>query len=138
MTVRLRPHHLLCVLTYVGRGYTPAFTANLTAIAARLAAGEEVEIVDGPDAVCAPLLDDPEAHCYRSNVLARDQAAANEIGERLTLTIRPGTRLVLDAALIRRLRRAFTANRVRSACDGCAWRTLCGTVATSGYAGTTL
>ena len=32
MTIRLRPHHLLWVVTYVGRGYSPAFTANMTRI----------------------------------------------------------------------------------------------------------
>ena len=28
MTIKLRAHHLLCLLTYVGKGYSPAFTAN--------------------------------------------------------------------------------------------------------------
>ena len=28
MTVRLRAHHLLCMLTYVGKGYSPAFCAG--------------------------------------------------------------------------------------------------------------
>ena len=25
MTIRLRAHHLLCLLTYAGKGYSPAF-----------------------------------------------------------------------------------------------------------------
>ena len=49
MTVRLRPHHLLCLLTYVGKGYSPAFTANYDAIAMRIEQGEELLIVSGPD-----------------------------------------------------------------------------------------
>ena len=36
MTVRLRAHHLLCMLTYVGKGYTAAFTANYDRIVERL------------------------------------------------------------------------------------------------------
>ena len=39
MTVRLRPHHLLCLLSYIGRGYSPAFSANMTRVARRLGAG---------------------------------------------------------------------------------------------------
>ena len=27
--MRLRPHHLLCILTYGGRGYTEAFVENI-------------------------------------------------------------------------------------------------------------
>ncbi len=41
MTVRLRTHHLLCLLTYVGRGYSPAFVENMDQVAARLSEGRE-------------------------------------------------------------------------------------------------
>ena len=62
MTVRLRAHHLLCMLTYIGKGYSPAFTDNMTVIAGRVSAGENVEIVDGPDEICAPRLAEANAH----------------------------------------------------------------------------
>ena len=39
MTVRLRAHHLLCLLTYVGKGYSPAFTANYDKVVRRLGEG---------------------------------------------------------------------------------------------------
>ncbi len=48
VTVRLRAHHLLCLLTYVGKGYTPAFTANYDAVVARLDAGEDRAAGRGP------------------------------------------------------------------------------------------
>jgi hypothetical protein len=62
MTVRLRGHHLLCLLTFVGKGYTPAFTANYRRIVARLNEGAAVELVDGPDDICAPMLAEAEHH----------------------------------------------------------------------------
>ncbi|OWU61413.1 2Fe-2S ferredoxin, partial [Staphylococcus aureus] len=40
MTIRLRGHHLLCMLTYVGKGYSPAFVENYDAMAGRLGRGE--------------------------------------------------------------------------------------------------
>ncbi|MET3598937.1 DUF1284 domain-containing protein [Martelella mangrovi] len=135
MTVRLRPHHLLCILTFVGKGYTPAFTANMAVIVGRLAEGEEIEIIEGPDAICAPLLDEAAPHCHRESVVERDLAAAADVGGLLALTIKPGTRFVLDEARIRQLRHAFAKGRTRSACAGCDWRELCGAVAASGYAG---
>ena len=138
MTVRLRPHHLLCILTYVGKGYSPAFTANMTAIAGRLAAGETVEIVTGPDDICAPLLDGPDPHCYRASVTERDRAATHDLGHLLGLEPRTGVHLVMKTDLVGRLRAAFASNRIRSACAGCEWVDLCGAVAASGFDGAVL
>lgn len=138
MTVLLRPHHLLCVLTHVGRGYSPAFTANMAAIIARISAREEIEIVYGPDDICAPLLGDEDGHCHRYSVTARDRAASDEIGKLLGITVRSGARLSLDDVSIRELRRAFADMRVRSACEGCQWAALCSSVVAAQYADTLL
>ena len=138
MTVRLRPHHLLCVLTYVGRGYSPAFTANMTRIAGRLTAGEAVELVDGPDDICAPLLGGLDPHCHRPSVTERDRAAARDLGDLLGLETRAGAFLALDADLIDRLRQEFASNRIRPACVGCQWEDLCGSIAAGGFEGAVL
>lgn len=138
MTARLRPHHLLCILTYSGHGYSPAFSANMTRIAGRLGAGERIEIVAGPDDICAPLLADPDPHCRRASVWARDRAAARELGRLSGVAIRPGAGLALDADLVQRLRAAFAARRIRAACAGCEWFDLCGATAASGFDGAVL
>lgn len=138
MTVLLRPHHLLCILTHVGRGYSPAFTTNMSAIIARIAAGEEIEIVDGPDEICAPLACEEDDHCSNDSVIARDRAASDEIGKLLGLKIRPTARIVMDGEVIRSMRRAFVTGHLRSACEGCEWASLCTSVARAKYAGTRL
>ncbi|GHG92849.1 DUF1284 domain-containing protein [Pseudodonghicola xiamenensis] len=102
MTVRRRPHHLLCILTYVGKGYSPAFTVNMSAVAGRLAAGDEAEIVAGPDDICVLILGGSESHCRGDSVTGRDRAAADDLGGLLGLSIRSGVRLTLDASRIRR------------------------------------
>lgn len=133
MTVRLRAHHLLCVLTYVGKGYSPAFTANFDAIAARLAQGEAVRVVEGPDDICAPLLQTSGAHCHCASVAARDRQAARDVGDVLGTPILPGRMLVLDAARLQRLRAAFASGRARRACCSCLWHELCDRIAAGGY-----
>lgn len=138
MTVRLRAHHLLCLLTYVGKGYSPAFIANMTRIARLIAAGETVEIVEGPDDICAPLLDGPDPHCERASVAERDRAAARDLDRWLDLEIRPGTQVSLGPDLFQRLRTAFAAKRIRSACTGCEWFGLCGSIAATGFEGAIL
>ncbi|MBZ9860455.1 DUF1284 domain-containing protein [Mesorhizobium sp. CA12] len=138
MTVKLRAHHLLCLLTYVGKGYSPAFTANYDKVVKRLGEGEAVVIVAGPDDVCAPLLGEPEPHCLRESAAERDRMAARDVGALLGRPIQAGDRLVLDAHKLAGMRKAFSAGLTRQACSGCEWSGLCDTVAASGFSDTYL
>jgi len=135
MTIRLRPHHLLCLLTYVGKGYSAAFTANYDAIAARIGGGEDLLIVAGPDDICAPLLAGAEPHCHRDSVIERDRLVLRDLGELLEVKPVVGGRIVLGPALLQQMRGAFTAGSTRAACTGCEWHGLCTTISRSGYAG---
>jgi hypothetical protein len=135
MTVRLRAHHLLCVLTYVGKGYSPAFVENYEAIAARLSAGEEIELVAGPDDICGPLTEDPKAHCHGPGVIERDREAADAVSRLVGSPLPPGARIMPSAALLARLRKTFATGEIRTACLGCEWSGLCDHVADGGYLG---
>ena len=138
MTVRLRAHHLLCLLTYVGKGYSPAFTANYDKVVKRLGEGEGVVIVAGPDDICAPLLGEPEPHCLSQSAVERDRLAARDVGTLLGRPIQPEDRFVLDASSLAGMRKAFSAGLTRQACSGCEWSGLCDTVSASGFSGTRL
>lgn len=139
MTVSLRPHHLLCILTYAGKGYSPAFTANMTVIAGRIAAGETIEIVSGPDDICAPLLCEPEPHCRRKSVAERDRQAALALAQIVNMPRpEPGARLVMPPGQIDRLRQSFRNGDFRVACAGCQWHELCSDIAGNDFADTLL
>ncbi|CDX12950.1 conserved hypothetical protein [Mesorhizobium plurifarium] len=138
MTVRLRAHHLLCLLTYVGKGYSPAFTANYDQVVKRLGEGEAVVIVSGPDDICAPLIGEPEPHCLRQSAAERDGFAARDVGALLDRPIQDGDRFVLDASSLSGMRKAFSAGLTRQACSGCEWSGLCDAVAAGGFRDTCL
>ncbi|MFC5585473.1 DUF1284 domain-containing protein [Nitratireductor kimnyeongensis] len=139
MTVRLRAHHLLCMLTYVGRGYSPAFTANLDEIVSRLNAGEDLLLIEGPDDICRPLLDgSPHAHCLNARVNQRDTRAAHALSHWLGQAIDPGRAIKPDKKLIERMRSAFALGKTRQACLGCEWIDLCSTVARQDFEGALL
>jgi hypothetical protein len=133
MTVRLRSHHLLCLLTFVGKGYSAAFIANYDAIAKRLGRGEDVLIVSGPDDICQPMLGEAESHCSGESAAGRDELAARDVGKLFARPIQAGARFSLDAATVGRLRTAFSTGVTREACQGCEWAGLCTTVAAGGY-----
>ncbi|GHB21035.1 DUF1284 domain-containing protein [Salinicola rhizosphaerae] len=136
MTIKLRAHHLLCLLTYVGKGYSEAFIANYDAIAERLSHGEPIRLVEGPDDICAPLLssDNGEApHCLRASIDSRDAAARQALERLLVRPLSRGETLSLDAKLLTQLRRAFANGETRRACRACQWESLCSSVAADGY-----
>lgn len=138
MTVRLRGHHLLCLLTYVGKGYTPAFVANYQRIVVRLNAGEPVELVEGPDDICRPMLGDAGHHCFNASVALRDGQALADVAALLGQPLAAGQPLWLDPARLAALRVAFAAGTIRTACAGCQWSGLCTEIAASGFAGVRL
>ena len=135
MTVKLRPHHLLCMLTFVGKGYSETFIANYKAIAVRLSAGEDILIVEGPDDICRPLLGDGDAHCFGDSVTDRDERAAQAVESLLSVPAGPGASIRPDARFLAAMRDAFKEGEIRNSCERCEWSPLCTTVATAGFEG---
>jgi len=138
MILRLRPHHLLCMLTYAGKGYSAAFTANFDRVTGRLSEGDPITVVSGPDDVCAPLLSTADPHCHGASVTERDHRAAAALSDLLDLPIAPGSVIRPDMPLLASLRQAFSNGRIRPACAGCEWHSLCTETADDGFAGTRL
>lgn len=124
------------MLTFIGEGYTPAFTENYRAIAVRLSAGEDILLVSGPDDICAPLLLEADApHCLGASVLERDAESLSAVGHVIGSAVEPGSKLEPDAALLKMLRRKFASGDIRKACAGCEWESLCTRIAGAGYRG---
>jgi hypothetical protein len=127
------------MLTFAGKGYGPEFVANFERVADRIAAGNEaIEIVEGPDDVCRPLLAEADCHCRNADVALRDRQAAEAIGGLLRRPIGTGARLLPDEDLLRALREAFARGTIRQACSGCQWKPVCDAIAQEGFSGTRL
>lgn len=137
--IRLRAHHLLCVLTYVGSGYSPRFVATMSEVVARLGAGADFVLVEGRDALCESLdADDEHAmHCAAERNLRRDDVAREQIEAVLERPLTSPT--TLSTGDFAKLRRAFAGGgAVRRACEGCEWRALCDEVSARDFAGSEL
>jgi hypothetical protein len=65
MTIRLRGHHLLCLLGFRGMGYSDDFCSNMKIIYETLRTEPEtiVEIIEGPDDICRAYPPDKPGHC---------------------------------------------------------------------------
>jgi hypothetical protein len=136
-TIRLRGHHLLCLLTYKGLGYSPAFVEAMTATAAALAAGATAEIIEGADDICAPLCREQDnPHCHEATVPERDRRALTLVSAVLCRDVAVGDRFAFDAPLRQRLRTAYAEGAFADACALCEWQPLCRDIAASGFADT--
>ena len=85
MSIQLRGHHLLCLLGYRGKGYSDGFCANMTEIyeTLRIAPQTMIEIVSGPDAICAAFPSDQPSHCHNRTVYHKDQEILALVGMRI-------------------------------------------------------
>ncbi|MFQ3547075.1 MAG: DUF1284 domain-containing protein [Termitinemataceae bacterium] len=48
----LRPHHILCIRAYRGKGYSQEFIENMNSVIARLKAKEPFTVTFGTDSIC--------------------------------------------------------------------------------------
>ncbi len=166
--VKLRGHHLLCMLPYIGRGYTSSFTKNFDELVERLNKGACVELVMGADDICAafhgengdaqcekveidlslmqhgtimpklPEVYNPAHDCLGKRAAVRDNAALQDVGAALGRPLVAGDILAFTPEITRSLREKFTSGSIRQACTGCEWFDICSGIAACGFRGVKL
>lgn len=140
MPVRLRGHHFLCILTYRGYGYTPAFVENMTALVERIALGAPVTLVEGPDDICNGFTAECRVvcdhDCSTPSTVEIDSLALEAVAAMIPLDA--GAPFVLGREHVAQLREAFASGAIRRACERCSWRDFCSEIAAEGFAGTKL
>lgn len=125
---------MLCILTFVGKGYTPRFVQRMDEVVMRIGEGEPVKLVWGADSICEGWLDCPDCHCHRWwDLVWRDVMGFIATSVVLRRACWPGRTFVLTPKRLRRMRRAFAAKVSRAGCVGCPWFGLCSGVAKDGF-----
>ncbi|MDV7269500.1 DUF1284 domain-containing protein [Thioclava sp. A2] len=118
--IRYRPHHFLCSLGFEGKGYSPDFTANMTAIVMgrlRVQDGESARIVvvTEADDICTPCPSRRGNSCESAGKIeALDAAHAK------ALRLNEGDELSWGEALDRM--RALPDTILDDICGPCQWR----------------
>lgn len=118
--IPLRPHHLLCTLSYSGHGYSEEFTARMDALTARLRSGEEptFRLQISPDCLCEVCPNRTENGCISGEkVLRYDRNTLDALG------LEPSEINYADAKRV--LREKLTDELLKSVCGDCEWRELC-------------
>lgn len=118
--IRYRPHHILCSLGFEGKGYSPSFTENMSAIVmGRLRAdggdATVIEVTGITDDICAPCPKRRGRLCTNQDkikTLDRAHAAA--------LKLEPHEKLTWGAAKAR-IRANVPPGSLKTLCAGCDW-----------------
>ena len=116
----MRPHHLLCIQLFQGRGYDPAFTAHMTSLVEMLQGYPEtpVHLRIGCDKLCG--------HCpHRRGDCCKNEEKVKWMDEMTprALSSRSGTWMDLAS----QAREQVLGNRERflAICGPCEWFSLC-------------
>lgn len=78
--MQLRPHHLLCMQKFTGHGYSPAFTAHMTAMLKKLQQHPEtaVTLTAGCDDLCEACPHNQDSVCASSEKVAQLDAGVRD------------------------------------------------------------
>ncbi len=138
--VLLRGHHFLCILTYRGKGYSPAFVENMTRQVEAIRAGRDVRLIEGPDAICAGLTQACRAEvqhdCSAADTRRLDGQAQEAVSRVLGRDL--ATAQSLSAKDIAVLREKYASGAIRAACKDCSWKAFCDQIVGENFAGTLL
>jgi len=120
--IAFRPHHFLCALCFQGKGYSPKFIENFTAIMQQLNAAEgdavQIEVVAETDSICHPCPHRREKKCTsQDKILQLDQAHA------AILKLRSGDILTWGEAK-QRIKQFMAIEHFHKACEPCEWKKL--------------
>ncbi len=140
--VNLRPHHLLCLLTWKGVGYSKKFTAKFDSMTQQFTDHGRlgIKVVEGLDDLCDTLHPEKTSnyHCDRGGIKNRDNLVLEDINEHLALLLAHGTVFTLTPKLQQDFRTSFQEGTVRRGCASCDFQNFCTGIADEGFAETRL
>lgn len=122
MQIAFRPHHFLCALCFQGKGYSPQFIANFTAIMAYLNTplGENtpITVTAKTDSICSPCPHNQQGLCETDASIAILDNAHKE-----ALNLQIGDKITWKEAK-KLIAKQITLPTFHRICDTCSWKKL--------------
>lgn len=136
--IRLRGHHLLCSLTFAGRGYSQQFEQCFKQVIERLKENETILVVSGPDDICESIEGCSESHCRETRISRRDKLALEDLSSHLGIPVSVGSKFAPTLLFDDAYRYSFRQGTTRRACFDCQWSEICDQVAEAEYSSSLL
>ena len=119
--LHLRPHHLLCLQAFFGRGYSEEFVEHMTLVKRQLAADPltPITLVNGADDLCAHC-----PNCVGGQCTSEKPALFDRLVEKkLAVLSRCRETVPVLEGIPNELR--ITENLLAACCPECEWKDLC-------------
>ena len=119
--LHLRPHHLLCLQTFVGRGYSEEFVEHMTLVKRQLTANPLtlITLVSGTDDLCSHCPNCVDGQCTSEKPALFDKL----VEEKLAVLSRCQEPVPVLDGIPNDLR--ITEDLIAACCPECEWKNLC-------------
>ena len=116
--LQLRPHHLLCLIAFRGRGYSERFVERMAQLQQRYLAGEPVRLTAGPDDACTAC---PHAGST-GDCLAPMGLEPKRLDQRILKGLGLTEGQTITAKDVARALEGWITPQLSQLCEGCLWR----------------
>ena len=119
--IHLRPHHLLCLQTFIGHGYSEDFIIQMKYVKRKICqeSGATIRLVTGADDLCRHCPNCINGSCTSDKPALFDRLTL----EKLSLTQDPLIQLRGIPQILQ-----ISESILHECCPGCEWKKLCRTV----------
>ena len=122
--IYLRPHHLLCTQTFLGKGYSEEFVKNMTHITKilRTKKSQEIVLTFSCDSLCAFC---PNRRKSESGYFCTDDSKVLSYDQNIIQTFHLEEKTYIYADLIRKINASMTPALLSHICGDCSWAYIC-------------
>lgn len=115
---KLRPHHGICIAFFEGKGYSPEFVANMTAVIRSLEKSSYIKLFTGEDIICSCCPNSKDQKCI-NKVKQYDKAVldACDLHPDQVLSWGKFTALIYEKIILK--------DKLYSVCGSCEWSGIC-------------
>ena len=136
--IKLRAHHLLCSLTFAGRGYSKEFERDFAQVIDRIKRNETILVVSGPDEICASIEECSDSHCREARISNRDELALEDISSHIGKPLKVGSQISPSQLFGDKYQSSFQQRSIRRACFDCQWANMCDQIADANFSSSLL
>ena len=115
--LKLRGHHLFCLLGYQGMGYSEEYVENMTSLHQMLREEPEtwVQLIEGPDQLCEKYPNSGEYHCQDQHIGDRDRVILEKLGLKIG-------QIIKWKEIETSIQKNVVPSDIEAVCETCSWR----------------
>ncbi len=120
LTVKLRPHHLLCLTFFEGKGYSEEFVQRMKFIISELEKNPIVQLVEGTDQICEACPNN-----YNTQYQCGDKAVRYDEAVRTFCNLSADSRMEYQILHKIVLEEILYKGKLSMVCSDCEWSSIC-------------